>query len=56
MSYLIFGCLPTGVTNRHDPSEAKGFVIPAGQGDLAQTSFWISTLRQVTPANLGRLL
>jgi len=56
MSYLILGCPPRGVTNRHDASKAEGFVFPAGQGDPAQTLFRLSTLGQVTPANLGRLL
>jgi aspartate aminotransferase-like enzyme len=50
MIYLIFGCPPTGVTNRHDASKAEGYVIPAGQGDPAPTLFRISTLGQVNPA------
>ncbi|MDB6100156.1 MAG: 2-aminoethylphosphonate aminotransferase [Gammaproteobacteria bacterium] len=39
-----------------DASKAEGFVIYAGQGDLAQTSFRISTMGHVTPADLSRLL
>ncbi|MDB6160290.1 MAG: 2-aminoethylphosphonate aminotransferase [Gammaproteobacteria bacterium] len=37
-------------------TKAEGFVIYAGQGDLAQTLFRISTMGHVTPADLSRLL
>jgi 2-aminoethylphosphonate-pyruvate transaminase len=43
-------------TKLQDASRAEGFVIYAGQGDLAQTSFRISTLGHATPADLSRLL
>ena len=50
--------LPAGMTyiRLHDAVKAEGFVIYAGQGDLAQTLFRISTMGQVTPADLSRLL
>jgi 2-aminoethylphosphonate-pyruvate transaminase len=50
--------LPFGMsyTKLLDASKAEGFVIYAGQGDLAQTSFRISTMGHVTPADLSRLL
>jgi 2-aminoethylphosphonate-pyruvate transaminase len=43
-------------TKLHDAVKAEGFVIYAGQGDLAQTLFRISTMGHVTPADLSRLL
>jgi 2-aminoethylphosphonate-pyruvate transaminase len=50
--------LPPGMsyTKLHDALKAEGFVIYAGQGDLAQTLFRISTMGLVTPADLSRLL
>jgi 2-aminoethylphosphonate-pyruvate transaminase len=50
--------LPPGMsyTKLHDALKAEGFVIYAGQGDLAQTLFRISTMGHVTPADLSRLL
>jgi 2-aminoethylphosphonate-pyruvate transaminase len=43
-------------TKLHDALKAEGFVIYAGQGDLAQTLFRISTMGQVTSVDLDRLL
>lgn len=40
----------------HDALKAKGFVIYAGQGDLAQTLFRISTMGDLTSADIDRLL
>ncbi len=40
----------------HDVLKAAGFVIYAGQGDLSKTLFRISTMGQVTPADMARLL
>jgi 2-aminoethylphosphonate-pyruvate transaminase len=50
--------LPAGMsyTKLHDALKAEGFVIYAGQGDLARTLFRISTMGHVTPADLSRLL
>lgn len=50
--------LPAGMsyTKLHDTLKAEGFVIYAGQGDLAQSLFRISTMGHVTPADLSRLL
>jgi len=50
--------LPQGVTYRamHDALKAEGFVIYAGQGQLAQTLFRISTMGEVTAADVDRLL
>jgi 2-aminoethylphosphonate-pyruvate transaminase len=50
--------LPAGMsyTKLHDALKAEGFVIYAGQGDLAQTLFRISTMGQVTSVDLDRLL
>src|SRR5882757_4533023 len=50
--------LPAGMsyTKLHDALKAEGFVIYAGQGELAQTLFRISTMGHVTPADLSRLL
>src|ERR1700730_346510 len=50
--------LPAGMTytKLHDALKAEGFVIYAGQGDLAKTLFRISTMGHVTPADLSRLL
>jgi 2-aminoethylphosphonate-pyruvate transaminase len=50
--------LPAGMTytRLHDALKAEGFVIYAGQGDLARTLFRISTMGHVTPADLSRLL
>jgi 2-aminoethylphosphonate-pyruvate transaminase len=50
--------LPAGMsyTKLHDALKAEGFVIYAGQGDLAQTLFRISTMGHVTSVDLDRLL
>jgi 2-aminoethylphosphonate-pyruvate transaminase len=40
----------------HDALKAKGFVIYAGQGDLAQTLFRISTMGDLSSADIDRLL
>lgn len=50
--------LPPGVTygRLHDALKADGFVIYAGQGALAKTLFRISTMGNVTPADMERLL
>jgi 2-aminoethylphosphonate-pyruvate transaminase len=40
----------------HDALKAEGFVIYAGQGDLSKTLFRISTMGQVTAADMNRLL
>jgi 2-aminoethylphosphonate-pyruvate transaminase len=40
----------------HDALKAKGFVIYAGQGELSQTLFRISTMGNVTSADIDRLL
>ncbi len=50
--------LPAGVDYEtlHDALKARGFVIYAGQGDLAKTLFRISTMGQVTVADMARLI
>jgi 2-aminoethylphosphonate-pyruvate transaminase len=50
--------LPEGVGYRalHDALKADGFVIYAGQGHLARTLFRISTMGEVTPEDIDRLL
>ena len=50
--------LPEGLTyNRlHDELKAGGFVIYAGQGDLSRTLFRISTMGNLTRADIDRLL
>ena len=40
----------------HDALKAEGFVVYAGQGDLARTLFRISTMGEITPADIDRLL
>jgi 2-aminoethylphosphonate-pyruvate transaminase len=40
----------------HDALKADGFVIYAGQGDLSKTLFRISTMGNLTPADIDRLL
>jgi 2-aminoethylphosphonate-pyruvate transaminase len=40
----------------HDALKADGFVIYAGQGDLARTLFRISTMGEITADDIGRLL
>ena len=40
----------------HDALKAEGFVIYAGQGDLAQTLFRVSTMGDLTSADIERLL
>lgn len=50
--------LPRGKTyaELHGALKAEGFVIYAGQGDLSRTLFRISTMGQVTAADMNRLL
>lgn len=50
--------LPTGLSyaRLHDELKAGGFVIYAGQGGLSQTLFRISTMGNLTPADIDRLL
>ena len=50
--------LPEGVSYEtlHDALKADGFVIYAGQGDLAKTLFRISTMGNLTAADMDRLL
>jgi 2-aminoethylphosphonate-pyruvate transaminase len=50
--------LPRGVTygRLHDELKAGGFVIYAGQGDLSRTLFRISTMGNLTRADIDRLL
>ena len=50
--------LPDGVSYEtlHDVLKAEGFVIYAGQGDLAKTLFRISTMGNLTAADMDRLL
>jgi 2-aminoethylphosphonate-pyruvate transaminase len=50
--------LPRGISYPvlHDALKADGFVIYAGQGDLSRTLFRISTMGEITPDDIGRLL
>jgi 2-aminoethylphosphonate-pyruvate transaminase len=50
--------LPEGLTYTllHDALKARGFVIYAGQGPLAKTLFRISTMGNLTAADMDRLL
>jgi len=50
--------LPEGLTYAalHDGLKAQGFVIYAGQGDLSKTLFRISTMGDLTSADIDRLL
>jgi 2-aminoethylphosphonate-pyruvate transaminase len=50
--------LPPGLTytRLHDVLKADGFVIYAGQGDLAKTLFRISTMGHLTGTDIDRLL
>jgi 2-aminoethylphosphonate-pyruvate transaminase len=50
--------LPAGLTYKalHDALNAEGFVIDAGQGDLSKTPFRISTMGNLVPADIERLL
>jgi 2-aminoethylphosphonate-pyruvate transaminase len=50
--------LPTGCSysRLHDALKAAGFVIYAGQGNLSRSLFRISTMGQVTSADVERLL
>ncbi len=50
--------LPRGVSypQLHDALKREGFVIYAGQGELAKTLFRISTMGRVTPSDIERLL
>ena len=50
--------LPRGHTYQalHDALKARGFVIYAGQGTLADSMFRISTMGEVTTADIERLL
>ena len=49
---------PAGLTyaRLHDGLKAQGFVIYAGQGDLSKTLFRISTMGNLTSADIDRLL
>jgi 2-aminoethylphosphonate-pyruvate transaminase len=40
----------------HDALKAEGFVIYAGQGNLSDTLFRISTMGNLTSADIDRLL
>jgi 2-aminoethylphosphonate-pyruvate transaminase len=40
----------------HDALKREGFVIYAGQGELAKALFRISTMGRVTPSDIERLL
>jgi 2-aminoethylphosphonate-pyruvate transaminase len=50
--------LPAGLTytTLHDGLKAEGFVIYAGQEDLSKTLFRLSTMGNLTSANIDRLL
>ena len=50
--------LPAGVSyaQLHDGLKADGFVIYAGQGNLSKSLFRISTMGNLTPADIDRLL
>jgi 2-aminoethylphosphonate-pyruvate transaminase len=50
--------LPRGVdyTTVHDAAKASGFVVYAGQSDLAKTLFRISTMGALTSADMDRLI
>ena len=50
--------LPRGITYAvlHDALKADGFVIYAGQGDLSRTLFRISTMGEIGPDDIRRLL
>ena len=50
--------LPRGIDypRLHDALKIGGFVIYAGQGDLSRTQFRISTMGDITPDDIGRLL
>ncbi len=50
--------LPAGITyaGLHDTLKASGFVIYAGQGELARTLFRVSTMGHVSSEDIGRLL
>jgi len=50
--------LPRGIDypKLHDALKADGFVIYAGQGDLARTLFRIATMGEIGPADIARLL
>jgi 2-aminoethylphosphonate-pyruvate transaminase len=43
-------------THLHDALKHDGFVIYAGQGDLAKTLFRISTMGRLDAADIDRLL
>jgi 2-aminoethylphosphonate-pyruvate transaminase len=50
--------LPDGVSyaSVHDSLKAQGFVIYAGQGALSDTVFRISTMGNLAPADVDRLV
>ncbi len=50
--------LPAGIAygTLHDTLKAAGFVIYAGQGNLSEKLFRISTMGEVSPADIDRLL
>jgi 2-aminoethylphosphonate-pyruvate transaminase len=43
-------------TQLHDALKSEGFVIYAGQGDLAKTLFRVSTMGELSPADIERLI
>jgi 2-aminoethylphosphonate-pyruvate transaminase len=51
-------CLPADITyfHLHDTLKADGFVIYAGQGNLSENLFRISTMGELTAADIDRLL
>jgi 2-aminoethylphosphonate-pyruvate transaminase len=50
--------LPAGISYPvlHDALKADGFIIYSGQGDLSRTLFRISTMGEIIPADIRRLL
>jgi len=57
-SFCARNRLPPGLSyaTLHDGLKAEGFVIYAGQGDLSQTLFRISTMGNLTSADMDRFL
>ena len=51
-------CLPEGITysSLHDGLKERGFVIYAGQGELAKTIFRISMMGAITKADIDRFI
>ncbi len=50
--------LPAGIryVQLHDALKARGFVVDAGQGGLSAELFRISTMGNIHPADVDRLL